>query len=440
MAHSSTDYDLAILGGSLSSRLAACTAAQKGARVILIAPNWRVVDATQCLLEALYSSCDTTDPLPWPTLCDWVHYRCEHPLVSPAVLRSQGIDVILDSASFTQKLDVKLTNRYLKASRYLLTDGYGTSTFNMAQSSLLCHQLVQLGSIPERIGVMGKGASAVEWAYALSRVVKVKLVLLDQQLLPAEDWDIQRLSEAQLRSLGIEVVFLKDYSDVGVTQIEPRQLNVDMLVTVSQPYDWGTLGLKKIGLPTSTPVTVNRYLQTRCSQVYASGGSLGGENRPELTQQETTIALRNALFGKWYSMYYEQVFYTIRLLSPIGRWGLTERQAKGRYGYGVEIFQASCLPERAENIAETNFCKLITLGQQLLGVHLMGDGAPTLIAALGSCPNIQTLSQWATAGFQPATLHDAIYQAVKQWRSNRWSEGQWRRDLAENWFNWRRSL
>ncbi len=434
MTHCGTEYDLAILGGSVSGRLAACNAAQKGARVALVAPNWYCIDAAQYLLQALYSA----DRKPsWSTVCDRVQYQCEQSVFSPTILRSQGIDVILESATFTQDLGLKLGNRQLKASRYVLTDGYGISALSIASDSLLCHQLVHLETIPKYIAVVGQGAAAVEWAYALSRVTTVKLVLLGQRLLSAEDQDIQRLSEAQLRSLGIDIVCLKECAGWEEAKIHADQ-DVSRWVVVPEASSWKTLSLEKAGIAPGGPITVNPYLQTDCPNIYATGGGLGGENRTELTQQETTLAVHNALFGRWHKMYYERAFYSIELLSPIGRWGLTERQARSCYGRDVKIFQSSCLPENANHVAQINFCKLITLGQRLLGLHLMGEGASTVVTTLGSRPSIHTLN-WATTGYQPGMLYDAIYQAVEQWRRCHWTVGQWRRDWAENWFNWRRS-
>ncbi|MEM8610604.1 MAG: FAD-dependent oxidoreductase [Cyanobacteria bacterium P01_H01_bin.105] len=439
MANYDTDYDLAILGGGMSSRLAACTAAQKGARVALIAPTWQINDAIRLTLQALCSGNLTTElRVSWASLRDWVHYQCEHPVLSPAVLGSQGIDVILESANFEPELRLRLKNRYLKASRYLLTDGYGLPK---SMAGLLPHQLIQLETIPHRIAVIGSGAAALEWAYALSRHSMVTLVLLEQSVLPLADRDIQRLVEAQLRCLGIEIVFSSHGSAMGANQLEISKIDVDLQLVVSPSYDWKTLALENVGIALAeSSIPVNRYLQTCCPQLYVSGGSLGGENRTELTQQETTIALKNVLFGRRHVMHYEQAFYSIGLLSSIGCWGVTEHQAGVCYGHGVRIFQASCLPETAENVAQTNFCKLITLGQRIVGVHLVGKDASTLIVAFANRPCLQTLDQWITTSFKPGTLQDAVYQAVEQWQCSRWREGQWRRDWAENWFNFRRSM
>ncbi len=439
MANYEADYDLVILGGSMGSRLAACMAVQRGARVALVAPNWQVDDATRYTLQGLCSAQWRLDPvLDWSFLQDWVQHQCKYSALSPAVLNHQGIDVILEPASFTRDRHLKLENRYLKASRYLLTDGYNPSS-NIA--GYPCHQLVQLETLPNRIAVMGHGAAVVEWAYALSFRATVILILLDPVLLPAEDQDIQRLVEAQLRSLGIEIAFGQDDAGADGSRLEGGIADGEtLLMHVPMPYDWANLSLENIGISSGTPITVNPYLQTRCPHVYVSGGSQGGENRLELTLQETLIALENALFSRRHVMRYGQAFYSLNLLSTIGHWGVTERQSRRCYGCDVQVFQASCLPQMAAKVAQTNFCKLIAQGQRIIGLHLMGDGAAGLVAALGKSPDIQTLSRLVMARFQPGTLQDAIYQAIAKWQQTRWQEGQWRRDWAENWFNFRRSL
>ncbi|MEO0352579.1 MAG: FAD-dependent oxidoreductase [Cyanobacteria bacterium P01_A01_bin.15] len=432
------DYDLAILGGSIGSRLAACRAAQQGARVAFIAPSWGTVDATRGVFQALHSSALRSEPTSaWPSLGDWMHHQRDRTALSQAALRCQGIDVILEPARFTHDLALTLAARQLRASRYLLTDGYGLSRPVVpAVNGLLVHQLTQLKTLPERLTLVGYGATAVEWAYALSQLARVTLVPLARSLLPAEDHDIQRLSEAQLRCLGITIASV----DQAALQSGRVGAEGDLVVVVPQLYGWDKLALDDAGIASEPFITANRYLQTPCPHIYASGGSLGGENRPELAQQETTLALDNALFGRRHAMDYGQTFYSIDLVSPVGRWGLTEHQATQRYGNGVQIVQAACLPPDADHSAQTNFCKLIILGQRLIGVHLMGDGAPTWVTNLGRNPTVHCLSQRSVASFQPGTLGEAIYQALGQWQSDRWSEGQWRRDWAENWFNWRRSV
>lgn len=428
MTNYGTEYDLAILGGGIGSRLAAYTAVRQGARVALIAPIWLENDVSYYLRQGLYHL--DLGQYSWPKLRAWVHHQWGQARLSTTGLRSQGIDVILETASFNQSRSLTLAHRALKASRYLLTDGYGFSAVSVSQPSLCCHQLLTLENLPQQITVVGHGASTLEWAYGLSRIANVTLMLLDSALLPGEDHDIQRLVQAQLNSLGITVIFNQSQAEITAPD------KTELTVIVPRPFNWKTAGLEKLGI--ATPISVTSQLQTSCGDVYGAGGSLGGENRPELTHQETTVALANALWGRRCSMRYEQAFYSIDFLSPIARWGLTERQASICYGDTVQIFQAACLPSTATHPAQTNFCKLITLDGRIVGVHLMGQGARTFVATLGRRPTMAMLYQ-RIGDFTPNSLGDAIYQAVDQWQQGRWREGQWRRDWAENWFNFRRS-
>ena len=432
-----TDYDLAILGGSVDSRFAACRAARKGARVALIVPNWQASDRTHYVLQALRAwPLDSTKP-DWASLCAWIRHRCNYPTFSSTTLSAQGVDVISESASFAQRGRLQLDSRSLRASRYLLTDGYALSDLTVNQG-LLCGQLTQLETIPERIAVVGYGATALEWAYALSHRATVTLIWRGASPLPAEDHDIQRLAEAQLKGLGIQLLSLSDCLEGRDSQLDAKTLNVDLLVVVPQSYKWESISLKAVGIA-GEPIPVNCYLQTAHPKIYVSGGSLGGENRAELTCQETSVALENALFKRSRIMQYEQSFYSIELLSPVGRWGLTEYQARQRYGQDIAVVQASSLPLMTNQVCQTNFCKLIVRGTYLVGVHLMGDGAPNLAAALGSRPRLQTLSRWAMATFESGTLAEAICQAIANLQNQRWQPGQWRRDWTENWLNLRRS-
>lgn len=435
MSEYGTDYDLAILGGSTVSRRVALQASRKGARVALLAPHWQVNNAVECSFHTLRRSYlhQTGD---WSYACAWFDGLCKHRSLSPTMLRSEGIDVIVDSASFTQDRYLQIGDRHLRASRYLLTDGYAFAP--SLEEGMLCHQLMQLNVLPKIIYIIGSGASVAEWAYGLSHFARVTVLCDAQTLLPAEDLDIQRLVEAQLRTVGITIDFLDSSSDLKSIQTAMVGEN-PLLATVAQTEINRSLNLEYLGISSEATIVVDRYLRTQFPQFYATGSCLGGEHRSALTQQETDLALNNALFDRYQQMSYAGVSYSIDGLSSVGRWGLTERQAERRYGSRTRVFQASCLPVEAEHSAEINFCKLITLEKRIIGIHLLGKGASELAKCLGQCLTMPKLAKWVVGHVRTGTVYGAIYTAIAQWENGHWQAGQWRRDWAENWFNWRRS-
>ena len=89
----------------------------------------------------------------------------------------------------------------------------------------------------------------------------------------------------------------------------------------------------------------------------------------------------------------------------------------------------------------TGFCKLIgRQNGQILGAHIVGPQASELVQSIALAMNqgatIKTMSQFPAI---PFTLSTVITQAADHWRQPQWRIGAWRRDWAENWFNWRRS-
>ncbi|MEO0868921.1 MAG: FAD-dependent oxidoreductase, partial [Cyanobacteria bacterium J06642_11] len=358
--------------------------------------------------------------------------------VSTAALRTQGIDVILESASFTRNCHLTLSQCSLKASRYLLTDGYGFSPFRVEKPNkpLWCHQLIQLDSLPQKIAIIGSGTSVVEWAYKLSQFAAVSILCNTPDLLPSEDRDIQRLVKVQLQYADIFVHFVSDL-DIEANKL-PAIVDAEIAVSVPRPDGPSELALEKLGVSAKKGIKVNRYLQTQSPKLYVTGSCLGGEHNPAITRQETEIALTNALFSRQRPIQYEQITYGMDGGSTMGRWGMTERQANHRCGERVQVFRASCLPLKNEDAAQTNFCKLIVLENRLLGIHLLGHGALSLARQFGGSLTMTMLAKRAAKYCEPGTgtLIEAVYGAFSQWEDNRWQPGKWRRDWAENWFNW----
>ena len=92
------------------------------------------------------------------------------------------------------------------------------------------------------------------------------------------------------------------------------------------------------------------------------------------------------------------------------------------------------------------YCKLVWVGDRLRGVHLLGEGAEDLACLLSKWIGKPTadLSDGSLSG---QGLVKLVFDCVGRWQGHslgvsqqsHWQIGHWRRDWAENWFNWRRS-
>lgn len=122
---------------------------------------------------------------------------------------------------------------------------------------------------------------------------------------------------------------------------------------------------------------------------------------------------------------------------------MTEAQARQRYGTDIRVLQQAFSDSLEAHLLEepTGFCKLVAhRNGTLLGAALVGPQASDLVQTLallvGQPDGMVKLADFPAI---PQTLTDLLVGAAQLWQQQRWQPGRWRRDWAENWFNWRRS-
>ena len=427
------DYDLVILGGTLEGRTAAMTATRYGARVALVEPPGLFEEGQQqrFLLEGLrqlgqvrqrqavgewFGYGKAAGELDWTALVNWSRIAAESQSVglSVATMGASGVDVVMERPErLLSRLVVMTAHRRLSA--WGVLSAFGSVP---AMTSLLA-----LTELPDAVDVQGSSVMAVAWAEALAAVgVKVRLVAA--QVLLGADRDVRRLVRSQLITAGIHLT------------IEPQEKNFTIRIDPPQP----TLTLPGfVGDRTakSPYLKVNRKLQTAHPRIFACGSALGGTENPRIAEYEAKIAVRNALF-----LLCEQVDYgsAVQGFGRYARIGLTQSEAAQRYGDAVRVWTASDAKSvdlsRVDPLPE--FCKLVCVGDRLVGVHLLGEGAESLACLLASWIG-RPISNLVGQGFSQKNLIDLVFEGEARSQSSLWQINHWRRDGAENWFNWRRS-
>ncbi|MEM8807054.1 MAG: FAD-dependent oxidoreductase [Cyanobacteria bacterium P01_G01_bin.38] len=452
------EYDLAIIGGTPEGRVAAIAAAKTGARVALVEPAsaWQQQVYVDTLRQGLAAGVGST----WGEIKAWAQIAtyAQDEQLSPAAIAALGVDVALDQAAFQPgRLPIlQISQRAIPARGYLIATG-ATSGLPQIQglataAPLSLTQLAQLETLPQRIAVVGHQAMAIEWAFALTHQgVQVTLILTNDRFLIAEDFDIQRLLSHQLLAAGVQIVAQSQIDKIQQVDAQTliwtgdQSIEVDAVAIASRDTpNVAGLNLSAVGIQPSGPgVWVNRWLQTARPRIYAVGSVLGGEDRSNLAAQEAQVAVHNALFWNHQTVAYAYTTYGLATPNEVGRVGLTEQQAHQRYGDRAQVYHSASVPLTSTDPNEVNFCKLIYLDgtQQLIGAHLIGAGAysmtHSLAAAMRQYP--VTLTALAQPSSAPQTLAALVQQTAQQSANHRWQMGQWRRDWAENWFNWRRS-
>jgi pyruvate/2-oxoglutarate dehydrogenase complex dihydrolipoamide dehydrogenase (E3) component len=407
--------------------------------------------------------------LDWAALVAWSAIAAETqlPEYSLPSLSASGVDVIYAMLEwFSKQLVVTAGGRQLRTRSILAACGtvplpvVEPVVEPLAQGSTGpaitgVESLLRRKVLPEQVVVWGEGLAAIAWAEALS-TVGVRVTLVADALLHREDADMREWVRSHLIATGVRLARRSDLLSHDLSAAEKQTLtDKSLFLGATQP----SLTLPEfVYHPASqypdaenpqsgrTYLLSNKYLQTAHPRVFACGSLLQGRATDETTaQHEAQIAVWNALFIKTRKVDPGSIPYSH---DRIARAGLTPRFAQvGRTppdGYTVWVASSPNSADLRRVSPSPSYCKLICDRDRLQSIHLFGDGASELIGPLAlmlgkPVSNLIGATKGLAVQSSAEDLNSLVQIAASQSIQSQWQLGQWRRDWAENWFNWRRS-
>lgn len=459
------DYDLVILGGTQVGYEAACHAAQLGARTALVLQG---LEGRRSPLKTLGALWTTRSPfLVSPSenaaaTWQWAIQRAT--LIADKLtsndfqqLMMQGVDVIAESGQLVRDRPLQVTtpSRQLSSRSLLLATGSrpclptipGLEAVSYETPETFLHR----ETLPQSVAILGSAPTALTLCQTLCRWgVTTILITPTDALLSREDPDVARWITGQLRAEGAQLRLGQTVQKITANDTmlalcladETIQVEALVVATKTRPNLMGT-NLETF-LDGDRGFTVNAYLQTQNPRIYACGAVLGGYEMPAIARQEALIAVENALFWHRRRIDYGTLPYDLPTEPAMARVGLTEPQARRRYSEtDLYICRQSLYdnPKAQWLESTTGFCKLMAHRKgQILGAHGVGPDANEWVQTMAWLMSQKT--PWTAIANHPTlphSLNDILRQTAQQWERDRWQPGQWRRDWAENWFNWRRS-
>jgi pyruvate/2-oxoglutarate dehydrogenase complex dihydrolipoamide dehydrogenase (E3) component len=240
----------------------------------------------------------------------------------------------------------------------------------------------------------------------------------------------------------------KKWVQAGNHAIETDQI----LLATGQEPNVESLNLEGVGVKFNRQgLELNEKLQTTNSRIYACGDFVGGYQFAHIAQYEASIALKNALFAPLFKVDYRGIPWAILCDPQLARVGLTEEQARHRYGKDVFVArQHFKTVDKAQLLGDTTgFCKIV--GRQngeILGASIVGPEASELIGAialairhkikLGASP-LKLASLHADFPHISLTLSEIIHKTALEWQRQRLKRNKSLHDFLEGFFNLRRS-
>lgn len=482
------DYDVVIIGGTATGIYAAVTAASMQARVALVQPSIEIeknsldrgfryskvlanlgkkareINRAQEL--GIYS---TRGDLFSQNLSVNFEEAMEYAaaIVSnqeakyePAVLASLGVDVIFGNGSFVDKphLAFVVKGRHLRSRAYLLAtppqpiipDIQGLSSLNF----LTVNNLGKLAQkkLPESLIVVGGDPSGTELALAFARLgTRVTMAVNSSHILAKEDSEAAFLVQSLLEAEGVRI--LTDAQIIQVQEIDDKQwiqvgreaIEADeLLLAAGFKPNLESLKLEAVGVQLKKGrLLLNKKLQTTNSKIYACGDLAGGYPFTHIANYEAKVALKNILYWRVFSADYSGISWSIGSDPELARVGLTEQQARHRYGDDILVCKQDFKAlDKAQILGEmTGFCKLVAAKNgKILGASVVGPQASelVLIISLAICQDLKVEAIADLPHIWP-TLGEINEKTAAAWLNQRRDNNSWLQDLIENLFHWRRS-
>lgn len=313
-------------------------------------------------------------------------------------LEESGITHLRGLASFVDAHTVEVEGSHYQAEHIVIATGGRPSLPDLpgAELGMSSDGFFQLSQQPKRVAVIGGGYIGVELSGVLQALgSEVTLVIRDERPLEHFDRLMGETLLAEMEAQGIEVV--KHCSVTGLSG-EPGNIQVQtdnhpitdsfdaVIWAIGRQANSDKLRLSAAGIEAESNgvISVDEYQNTNVPGIYAVGDVTG---KAQLTPVAVAAGrkLAERLFANQpdSKLDYDNIPSVIFSHPPIGTVGLTEQQARSRFGDEAVVYQTSFTPMRyaLDTHRSTTAMKLVCAGeeQRVVGIHIIGDGADEML-------------------------------------------------------------
>jgi dihydrolipoamide dehydrogenase len=442
-------FDQIVIGGGPGGYVAAIRAAQLGQRVAVVERdkaggrclNYACIPAKTVLRTAeLYHEARNSESLGVlgnDVSLDWeaLHRRREEVSQTlsggvEGLWKKNKIEFIHGDGSLTADGNVKVGDEVHEAGAVTLATGSVALPIpgvELGGRVLDTWGAWSLAERPNRIAVVGAGASGAELASAYARFgTEVLLIEMLDQILPAEDRDIAKVVERVFKREGIEISTGTPVQNVEAGESSVRfsygetTTEVDyLMIAGGRAPDAEGLGLREAGveLEENGRVKVDPYQRTTNQKVFAIGDLVSGKALAHKASEEGVVAVEAAAGVETHPVDQNLVAGATFCQPQVASVGLTQAGAEAA-GHEVKVGKQKIAGEGAGIVYDDKdgLVKLVVEAKygEILGAHVVGNRAcdmiPELVVAMELEGGYQELAR--TVHPHP-TVSEAILDAAR---------------------------
>ena len=445
------DYEVTVIGAGPGGYETAIKAAQMGKRTCIIESTYfggtclnvgciptktliKTADVLTELREASKFAIEGVDPARVTVNMKQLQGR-KNTVVKTLVngvkglLRGNKVTVAEGHARFVDAHTVAVGERQITSEYFIIATG--SSVFLppfIAQEGkndiITSTEALDLDHVPTSIAVIGGGVIGVEFAFLLNKLgSKVTVLELMDHILPMVDPEVSELAQKRLHRegvtfhLGAKVRKVKDNTVYYELDGKPCQVQAErILMAVGRTPNTEGLNAEGIGLAFDRrAIRTDEYLRTNLPNIYAIGDVNGKVMLAHTASHEGMVAVDN-LCGGDQVMHYDRIPSCIYLEPEIACIGLTEAQARERYGGRIKVGKFH-LAANGKSLVEGDtdgLFKVILDAElgEILGVHLYGRRVTDMIGEISVAMAAEATAEEVIHAIHPhPTVNEALGEA-----------------------------
>lgn len=318
------------------------------------------------------------------------------------MLESAGVAIYDSRARFIDAHTVDVGGQRISARYILIATGSRPFTPDFPGNDLFfsSNEIFALDELPRRALISGGGYIACEFASVFHGLgVETTLIHRGNLVLRGFDEDIRRHVSDEMQKRGIKILYERDFDRIEKdaengrtvyrTCLEGGDVHESELIlcAIGRLPNTGDLGLKEAGVATGArhAVIVDEHYQTSVPSVYAVGDVIDRYQLTPVALAEGTAVAKTLFANQPTTVDYENIPTAVFCSPNIGTVGLTEKDARERYG-DVTVFRSVFRPMKhtLSGREERTLMKLVvdSRSDRVVGVHMAGPEAGEIVQGL----------------------------------------------------------
>ena len=349
------------------------------------------------------------------------------------MLRNSSVEIIEGRGVLVDPHTVEVAGRRYTAENILIATGGHPTVPDIPgiEHVISSNEALDLPHLPHRIVIVGGGYIAVEFAGIFRGFgVEVVEIIRREELLHGFDDDLRISLAQEMRGRGIEI-----HTRTQIARIEKgahegyslftttgQEISADLVMyaTGRGPNTKG-LGLAEVGVATNPrgAIVVDEWQRSAIPNIYAVGDVTDLLNLTPVAIAEGRAIAETLFNGNPIKMDHDNVPTAVFSNPPIGTVGLSEEEARARYGEDVEVYCARFRPMKntLSGRDERTFMKLVVdaRSDRVLGCHMLGPDAPEIIQGLAIAVKCGASKRMfdQTVGIHPSAAEEFVTMREK---------------------------